>query len=248
MVRLLFWAIGLILTSLLPVVRVVTRTGGDYFLSFAARGGDSYVGPKVIAFVDYQNLLNGARESFHSRPYPGTAGQVDPLKLGQLITSRGLGDRELKEVRIYRGRPDSQKDPRTYGANLRQSEAQIRAGGGKVQVIARTLRYPVDWPKTPAQEKGVDVALAIDFVQMAVFGEYDIGIIMSTDTDIKPALEAVLRLPAKTRPICEVAAWTNPKGYARRLSVPSAKLWCHWLDQTDYSSVADSTDYNVASN
>ena len=200
---------------------------------------------RLVLFIDYQNIFNGARECFHSRVGPSTAGQFNPLELGELVVSRGIGERELQEVRVYRGRPDSLKDPKTYGANLRQSEAQVRAGRGKVKVLARTLRYPSDWPKTPAQEKGVDVALAVDFVQMAVFGEYDVGVIMSTDTDLKPALEAVLRLPSVTRPTCEVAAWANPGGHARRLSIPSTRIWCHWLDRADYLSVVDATDYNM---
>lgn len=201
---------------------------------------------RLILFVDYQNVYNGAREAFHNRSDPGWAGQVDLLKLGELITSRGIGDRQLKEVRVYRGRPDATKDPKTYGANLRQSQSQIRAGGGKVKIIARTLRYPPDWPETRAQEKGVDVALAVDFVQMAVSDEFDIGVIMSTDTDLKPALEVALCLLPLRRPTCEVAAWANPGGHARRLSISSARLWCHWLDEADYLSVADSTNYNVA--
>jgi uncharacterized LabA/DUF88 family protein len=56
-------------------------------------------------------------------------------------------------------------------------------------VIARALRYPAGWPETKPQQKGVDVALAIDFVTMAIDGQYDVGVIASTDTDLKPALE-----------------------------------------------------------
>lgn len=129
---------------------------------------------------------------------------------------------------------------------MRQSQAQIRAGRGKVNVIARGLRYPPDWSATRAQEKGVDVAQAVDFSQMAMLGEFDIGVIMSTDTDLKPALEAVLRLRAVGGPTCEVAAWSRPGGHSPRLSVPAAKIWCHWLSEADYLSVADRTDYNLA--
>jgi hypothetical protein len=95
---------------------------------------------------------------------PRWAGQVDPLGLAELVASRGLGCRELKEVRVYRGRPDVNHEPRTYWANVRQSDAQVSAGDGKVTVVTRTLRYPPDWPETHAQEKGIDVALAVDFV------------------------------------------------------------------------------------
>ncbi|MCA1708526.1 MAG: hypothetical protein LC808_36700 [Actinobacteria bacterium] len=42
-----------------------------------------------------------------------------------------------------------------------------------VHVHRRPLRYPKDWPNTPAVEKGIDVQLAIDVVRLAIQGEYD---------------------------------------------------------------------------
>jgi uncharacterized LabA/DUF88 family protein len=110
-------------------------------------------------------------------------------------------------------------------------------------MVTRTLRYPPDWPQARAQEKGIDVALAVDFVQMAMAGEYDVGVIMSTDTDLRPALEAVLRLRSQGGPVCEVAAWARAGCHGPRLSLPSANIWCHWLSEADYLSVADPTDY-----
>ena len=38
------------------------------------------------------------------------------------------------------------------------------------------------------------MALALDFVAMAMRGEYEVGILMSTDTDLKPALELVAQM------------------------------------------------------
>ncbi len=120
---------------------------------------------RVVLFLDHHNVYNAAREAFYQDSGPRWVGQVAPLKLGQLIAARGLCVRELAEVRVYRGRPDPAKDPKTYMAHMRQCQEQIRAGGGKVNVITRTLRYPPDWPNARAQEKGIDVALAIDFVR-----------------------------------------------------------------------------------
>jgi hypothetical protein len=104
------------------------------------------VAPRVVVFVGYPNVYKSAKKAFHGECAPRWAGQIDPLKLGELIASRGPVARELTEVRVYRGRPDSARDPKTYTANMRQSEAQMRAGGGRVIVITRTLRYPPDWP------------------------------------------------------------------------------------------------------
>jgi len=77
---------------------------------------------------------------------------------------------------------------------------------------------------------------------MAVRREFDIGVIMSTDTDLKPALEAVVSL--RGNPRCEVAAWNGPTSHWRRITVRSARLWCHRLNEQDYAAVADLTDYN----
>lgn len=60
-----------------------------------------------------------------------------------------------------------------------------------VEYCERPLVYPPDYPSRPAREKGVDVQLAVDFVSGALAGRFDVGIIMSTDTDLYPALEAV---------------------------------------------------------
>ena len=109
-------------------------------------------------------------------------------------------------------------------------------------VVHRALRYPRDWPTHAAQEKGIDTALAIDFVTMAVDGLYDVGVILSTDTDLVPALEFVRSRFAGERHVA-VAAWRNTNS-RRRLSIPCANIWCHWLNRDDYDAVADPTNYN----
>lgn len=202
---------------------------------------------RVIVFLDYQNVYNGAREAFDLRGQPSRYGQIDPLRLSELLVARHPEASRLAGVRVYRGRPDSSRQSQAYGANMRQSDAQVQRGHGLVEVITRTLRYPSDWPQTPAQEKGIDVALAVDFVTMAVRSAYDIGVLMSTDTDLVPALEAVIRLGGRPYPRCEVAAWSRPGAYSRRLHVPGAKVWCHWLKPTDYAAAEDLTDYNLPS-
>lgn len=202
---------------------------------------------RAIVFLDYQNVYNGSREAFDLRGDPSRYGQVEPLRLAELIVARHPEESHVAGVRVYRGRPDSARQHQAYGANMRQSAAQEKNGRGLVEVITRTLRYPYDWPKTPAEEKGIDVALAVDFVTMAVGGDYDIGVLMSTDTDLIPALEAVIRLGGRPYPRCEVAAWSRPGAYSRRLHVPGQKVWCHWLKPDDYAAVEDSTDFNLPS-
>lgn len=145
------------------------------------------------------------------------------------------------EVRVYRGRPNATKDPRGYGANRKQ--ASVWSRNPKIIPITRPLRYPLNWPAEREGEKGIDVSLAVDMVKMAVQGKFDVGIVMSADTDRKPALEAIGELSGNPYPQCEVAAWINLDGDSRRLRISQHHPTCHWLDQNDYSVVADRTSY-----
>ena len=198
---------------------------------------------RVVLFIDYFNTYMGARESFYSLSEFHTVGQFSPIALGELIARRAPRgfDRTLQEVRIYLGRPEAEKDPRAYAANRRQSAAWERAG---VTVIARPLRYPPDWPKSKKQEKGIDVALAVDFVTMAIDGKYDVGIIFSTDTDMMPALEDVLARYS-SYPRAETAAWSSERANRPLLVSGPRRNWFHMLTKSDYESVRDDTDYNV---
>ena len=69
---------------------------------------------------------------------------------------------------------------------------------------------------------------------------FDVAVLMSTDTDLVPALEQV----AEAGKTVEVAAWDgnnrNP-----RLTVHGRQTWCHWLDRRWYDRVCDPTDYTL---
>lgn len=198
---------------------------------------------RIVVFLDYQNVYMGARSAFHAYGSPHHDGQVDPCRLAELLAAKGPPDveRKLSEVRVYRGQPDSERDPKGYAANDRQCSHWRTLP--KTTVITRTLRYPRDWPREKEQEKGIDVKLAIDLVAGAVRRAYEVAILMSTDTDLKPALEFVRDLQGDPYPRCEVAAWSSPDSYSRRLSIPGRQIWCHWLDESEYRSVADPTNY-----
>jgi uncharacterized LabA/DUF88 family protein len=199
----------------------------------------------VVVFLDAQNLYNDARRAFCQRIDRATHGQIDPMRLGRLLCSKQpVGDdgpRQLKEVRIYRGRPDSTKEPRTYGAHMRQCAAWEKSG---VTVIHRPLRYPRTWPNDPPEEKGIDVQIAIDMVTMASNADLDVAILASTDTDLRPALEAFFLLPFAQPKIVEVSAWKSPV-FNKALRIPGHHLWCHFIEVGEYRAVRDSRDYNI---
>lgn len=194
---------------------------------------------RLVLFIDAQNAYRGARDSFFPGGGPATFGQFNPMWVGETIAAR-VGPEgsicNLADHRVYTGRPDPRLAPRTYDAHVKQC-ARWEADG--VSVIWRPLRYPPRRTGLPPQEKGIGVALCIDFVAMAIDGLYDVGLIMSTDTDLLPALEFTRNRYAGVRHVA-VAAWDG----RRRLASPGGNVWCHWLSRADYDAIADSTDYN----
>ncbi len=195
---------------------------------------------KLVLFLDDKNLYKGARRAFFKPADYHTRGQFDPVRLGELICSRLPHSveekRELHEVRLYTGTPSSTYEPKSYGAHMKQRLAWEAAGA---TVISRPLRYLKGVP--PGEQKGVDVALAVDFVTMAVDGKFDVGVIFSTDTDLKPALEFVV---GKGSPRAEVACWWSDTAQSY-LSIKGLTVWSHRLVIAHYKSVCDYTDYNV---
>mgnify|MGYP001593267752 CR=1 FL=1 len=69
---------------------------------------------------------------------------------------------------------------------MKNCAAWVNSG---VTVTTRMLRYPKNWPQEKEREKGIDVALVIDFVTMAIDNQYDVGVLASVDTDLTPALQ-----------------------------------------------------------
>lgn len=164
---------------------------------------------RVIVFIDEKNVYKCARSAFFEGNPHFTRGNFHPVQLAKLIVNRlpiGVAERRvLEEVRIYTGTPSSSIEPKSYGANMKQRSSWTKAGA---VVISRPLRYLK--PVPPGDQKGVDVALAVDFVTLALENRYDVGIIFSVDTDLKPALEYVV---GKTDfPRAEVACWWSSKG------------------------------------
>ena len=105
-------------------------------------------------------------------------------------------------------------------------------------MISRPIRYlgPED---EHGREKGIDVALSVDYVSFAVQGKFQIGVIFSMDTDLAPALEFVKNLndPAI---IPATAAWSGGSAVSQ-INVPG--VWCHHLLHEDYQAVHDPTNY-----
>lgn len=188
---------------------------------------------RVVVFIDYSNAQRGALSRFHAFGAPTSHGQLDPLALGQLLTSRRHRPSELIQVRVYRGRPCDLMQPGAAAANRRQVARWRR--DPRVEVRDRPLVYAPGADRPP-RERGVDVSLAVDLV-MADGRDFDTAIVFTRDGDLLPAVEtAHLRRAIHI----EVAAWAG----TGRLHLSSGdRMWCHHLSESDYRVVADGRRY-----
>lgn len=203
---------------------------------------------RVAVFIDYQNAYMRAREVFGDpKVDPFTFGQVYPRRLGLQHKMKGQEvdpTRTLEEVRVYRGEPDDRQSPVAQAACQRQ--VGFWGAQARVSVVTRPLRYlPIAWNERghptewKAREKGIDVLIALDMAMGAVNDAYDVAVLVSADTDLVPALEAVIEAGKRV----EVASWWPDHGYASRLTVPGQNVWCHRLPRVDFNRVRDDTDY-----
>jgi hypothetical protein len=189
----------------------------------------------VAVFIDYQNAYKRSRGAYDPDDLePKFFGQVNPHRLGLRLTGP---DRELVSVRVYRGLPSAEHDKPSASAADRQIAAWEKLP--LVVTYTRPLNYRV---VTDPKEKGIDVALAVDFVVMSQT-EYDVGILVSADTDLLPALEAVVA--AKGASGCEVVCWVSNGGKNQVLRVPGQAIKVHAIYRPDYEKIADLNDYNV---
>lgn len=141
------------------------------------------------------------------------------------------------EVRVYRGRPNPERQPGAAAANDRQAAMWERSD--QVTVVRRNLHYPSGYPASRASEKGIDVAIAVDMIRLGMSGYMNTAILFSSDNDLIPAVEVLWGMPQ-----ChvEVASWSG----AHRVRFPGTQQpWCHHRNETDFHAVRDKYDYST---
>lgn len=147
----------------------------------------------------------------------------------------------MTQVRIYTGVPTPHKDPIGNASTQRRIASWVAERPEIVQVFPRPLRYPP--PR--GREKGVDVELAIDLVRLAMDDEFDVAVLASTDSDLKPPLEFVAkRFPAKT---LVTVAWKaepgNERATAEPLDLPGGSVTRVKIPKRDFDRIADRRDF-----
>lgn len=200
---------------------------------------------RAIAFVDGQNLYHAAKEAF-GYTYPN----YDILKLSQSVCQAKGWD--LVQARFYTGIPDVADDPHWHifwTGKLRSMSWQ------KVHIFSRRLRYRNHRVKMPdgtehtfmaAEEKGIDVRMAIDIIRMAHHGEYDVAVIFSQDQDLSEVADEVRVMAAEQNRWIKVASAFPFSSVSHNSRGINKTDWIK-IDRAMYDACLDSHNYRQTS-
>lgn len=145
---------------------------------------------KVIVFIDGNNFYYKLKDII--------SGRAEIFKLldfnYQEFSKNLIKDNVLVEVRYYIGAVKRQN-----GQNKEKSE-KLYASQQKLlaklqqQNIPAILGNLIQHPDKSFHEKGVDVRIAVEIIRLARENKYDIAYLLSSDTDLVPAVEEVRSL------------------------------------------------------
>ena len=124
-----------------------------------------------------------------------------------------VGENELLEIRYYLGAV--KRENNNEKSEIMYANQQKLIGKLQQQKINITMGQLIKHPDKTYHEKGVDVRLAVEMIRFARENKYDIAYLISSDTDLVPAVEEVR---AFGKEVCYVGV---PKGQSFGLSKTS---------------------------
>ena len=195
---------------------------------------------RVGFVIDYQNFHLTAHHHFRGNSVKQKS-LLHPLNLCDVALKRRSEyfqneehKLEITQIRVFRGLPSNKRDSKNYARNLSQKSEWTK--DSRVEVEYLELKYR-DKLGLPPQEKGIDVLTALNFVEMAQSGDFDLVILMSHDTGLFPDLKMASSV---RRVSVESAGW---KGL-NKLRIGGEKLFHTFLTFEDFSSSIDLKDYS----
>jgi uncharacterized LabA/DUF88 family protein len=200
--------------------------------------------PYAMAFIDGQNLYQHAKEAFgYHHP------NFDPLKLHAKVCAANGWRPSL--VRFYTGVPLALHDELWAGYWSNRVLAMKRSG---INVTTRPLKYRIeeafDDRGIPndivvAQEKGIDVRIALDIVNCALSKQFDVAVIYSQDQDLNEVVPDINKAAASTgRQIKLACAFPSSSSASSRRGINGTQ----WLpiERAEYDTCLDPRDYRPA--
>jgi uncharacterized LabA/DUF88 family protein len=195
----------------------------------------------AMAFFDGQNLFRHAKEAFgHHHP------NYDPVKLHAAVCAKHGWTPNL--VRFYTGVPSPLESPMWAAYWSNRVLALKRAG---VCVTTRRIRYHKDKIRehdgserivTTAQEKGIDVRIALDLISTARKREFQVAVIYSQDQDLGEIVQEVKAIAIEQgRQITLACAFPSGARASSKRGIDKTD-WIR-IDEAFYNSCLDSHDY-----
>ena len=196
---------------------------------------------RTVAFFDGQNLFHAVKSAF-GYTYPN----YDVKALAQSIcAAKGW---QLDQVRFYTGVPDSTDNAMWNGFWAAKLLAMSRQG---VWTFSRPLRYRNQTVKLPdgtshaflaAEEKGVDVRIALDVIRLAHRRDYDVALVFSQDQDLSEVATEVRTISAEQTRWIKMASAFPVSPAARYKRGINSTDWLP-IDRVAYDACIDPRDY-----
>lgn len=197
--------------------------------------------PRTVAFVDGQNLFHAAREAFG---YGIPNYDVSALASAACVAKEW----NLVQVRFYTGIPSATASPDWHRFWTHKLAIMGRHG---VATISRRLSYRTQVVTLPdgtshqymaAEEKGIDVRIALDVVRLAHKQEFDVALVFSQDQDLSELAYDIREIAREQRRWIKIASAyplapssRNRRGIERTDWIP--------IDRAIYDACIDQRDY-----
>jgi uncharacterized LabA/DUF88 family protein len=195
----------------------------------------------AVAFVDGQNLFHAAKEAFGYK-FPN----YDVLKLAEAVCR--LKSWSLQQVRFYTGVPDPTDNFFWYTFWTGKQSVMGRQG---VVVFSRPLRYRTravrlpdgsDYTFLAAEEKGIDVRIALDVIRFVRARHLDVALIFSQDQDLSEVAQEIRDIARDQGRWIKVASafpWSPASTNRRGIDKTD---WIR-IDKSLYDACLDHRDY-----
>lgn len=199
---------------------------------------------RVVAFFDGQNLFHAAKEAF-GYPFPN----YDPLALAEQICQKQGW--QFQGARFYSGIPDRQDNAFWNHFWVAKLGAMGHRG---VTVYSRSLRYRNQTVRLPdgttqsflvAEEKGIDVRIALDTIHLAYRNDFDVALIFSQDQDLSEVAEQVRLIAKEQSRWIKVASAFPVSPVSRNRRGINKTDWIP-IDRATYDACIDPRDYRAA--
>ncbi len=196
---------------------------------------------RTYVFVDGQNLFHAVKDAF-GYTYPN----YDVKRLSEAVCSaRGLS---IEKIFFYTGVPEASDDEKW---NSFWNAKLANMGRTGINTFSRALRYRNQNVKLPdgsvfttlvAQEKGIDVRIALDIVRFAREGFYDVALVFSQDQDLSEVADEIKSISKDQKRWIKVAcAYPVSPTYSNRRGINGTE-WVK-IDRETYNSCIDMRRY-----